>query len=332
MITIIEQKSQKCVGVTSLAILFDYNKEIIDVIKSLNGTIWHKREKYWEAPCNTLKDLIDNLSYLDDVTLRLLEDTRDDELELTIDYKTTPFDYQKDGIKWLLNHKNCLLLDPPGLGKTLQIIYTAEELKKQEDIEHCLILCGINSLKSNWKKEIERHSNLDCVVIGEKINSKGKIVYTSIKERALQLAKPIEQFFVILNVESLRDNTVIDAIRNSKNKFDLIAFDEVHMCLDYMTEIETDQGMLRIGDIVEDKYKCKVKSYNEETGEVEWKNVVDWHRNVTWYNEIVLEIQDDKGKIHTIKCTPDHKIFTTNRGWVEAARLTTNDDIKIDCI
>lgn len=332
MITILEQKADKCVGVTSLAVLFNYNIEIIDIIKSVGESIWHKREKYWEVPCNKLEQLVNNLSYIDDITIRTLDDIRDDELGLTIDYKTKPFDYQEDGIRYLINNRNCLLLDVPGLGKTLQVIYAAEELHKQEGIEHCLILCGINSLKTNWKKEIERHSSLDCVIIGEKVNSKGKVVYSSVKERALQLVKPIEQFFVILNVESLRDNTVIDAIRNSKNKFDLIAFDEVHMCLNYMTEIETDQGMLRIGNIVEDKYKCKVKSYNEETGEVEWKNIVDWHRNVTWYNEIVLEIQDDKGEIHTIKCTPDHKIFTTNRGWVEAARLTTNDDIKIDCI
>ena len=78
------------------------------------------------------------------------------------------------------------------------------------------------------KKEIIKHSTEDCIIIGEKINSKGNISYTSIKERAEQLYQPIKEFFIILNVESLRDSLIIDAIINSKNKFDLILCDEVH--------------------------------------------------------------------------------------------------------
>jgi len=30
-----------------------------------------------------------------------------------------------------------------------------------------------------------------------------------------------------------------------------------------------------------------------------------------------------------LTCTPDHKIYTTNRGYVEANDLTGEDDIKI---
>ena len=84
----------------------------------------------------------------------------------------------------MLNNPNGLLLDCPGLGKTLQTIYAAEEFKAQEDIKHCLIICGINTLKQNLKKEIEKCSKYSCRVIGEKINSKGKISYASTKERA----------------------------------------------------------------------------------------------------------------------------------------------------
>ena len=47
-------------------------------------------------------------------------------------YKTKPFSYQEEGIQFGLNHDKWLLLDPPGLGKTLQLIYLAEELKKRE--------------------------------------------------------------------------------------------------------------------------------------------------------------------------------------------------------
>lgn len=48
------------------------------------------------------------------------------------------------------------------------------------------------------------------------------------KDRAEQLYQPISEFFIILNVESLRDSTVVDAIKNSKNNFDMIVVDEIH--------------------------------------------------------------------------------------------------------
>ena len=172
--------------------------------------------------------MIDQLTFIDDITINILPEKEEKEYKLTLNYKTTPFDYQLYGIKWLLNHPNALLLDPPGLGKTIQTIYLAEELKAQENYEHCLIICGINSLKNNWKKEIKKHSYEDCIIIGEKINRKGKVSYTSIKERAEQLYNKIDEFFVILNIESLRDNLIIDALKNSVNKFDLILVDEIH--------------------------------------------------------------------------------------------------------
>ena len=228
MIYITEIKSFKCPGETSLRVDFEYNQDTISVLKQSDGAIWHKTQKFWEVPANQLAFLIDNLTYIDDMRLGFIEDVQEQSYELTLKYKTTPFDYQYEDIKWLLNNPNCLLLNPPGLGKTLETIYLAEELKSQENYEHCLIICGINSLKNNWKKEIQRHSSEQCIIIGEKINSKGKVSYTSIKDRAEQLYNKINEYFVILNIESLRDNLIVDAIRNSKNNFDLILFDEVH--------------------------------------------------------------------------------------------------------
>lgn len=230
MIYIAEQKSRKTVGKTSLFLCFNYNEDIIQIIKQAGDALWHKDIKQWELPCNKLSFLIENLSLIDDIDLELQEDETTQELELIQDYRTKPFDYQLEGIKWLLNNKNCLLLDEPGLGKTLQVIYFAEELKARENIEHCLIICGVNSLKINWEKEIQKHSKLDCVVIGKQITKRGIIKYASIKERAEQLFNSIKEFFVILNVESLRDNLIVDAIRNSKNDFNVIIIDEIHCC------------------------------------------------------------------------------------------------------
>ena len=228
MINIIEKQSIKSVGKTSLFIYFDYNPKIVEIIKSYNNCIYHKNLKAWESPISNLSSLIDTLTFMDNLSLEFLQEDNELSEEISQKFKTEMFNYQKDGVRWLINHPNSLLLDRPGLGKSLQMIYTAEELKSRNKIDHCLIICGINALKSNWKREIQKHSNLDCVVIGERINSKGRTVYASVKERAEQLYNKINEFFVIINIESIRDNTVVDAIRNSKNNFDMIVLDECH--------------------------------------------------------------------------------------------------------
>ena len=52
----------------------------------------------------------------------------------------------------------------------------------------------------------------------------------SIKERLEQLKNPIDEFFVITNIETLSNDEIIAALKNKKspNKFGLIAVDEAH--------------------------------------------------------------------------------------------------------
>lgn len=68
-------------------------------------------------------------------------------------------------------------------------------------------------------------------MIGEKMKKNGEVSATplSISERVEQLSRPIDEFFVIINVESLRDDRIINALtKSSVNKFGLIAVDEIH--------------------------------------------------------------------------------------------------------
>lgn len=216
-------------GETSLFVTSNYCPELIDIMHQLEVAVWQKKEKVWEAPATSLAQLVRDLSYIDDVEVEILDEPKSvSTRQISLPYKTKPYDYQLDGIQYGLNHDKWLLLDEMGLGKTLQIIYLAEELKAQEGIEHCLIICGINALKSNWKKEIEKHSNESCVVLGEKINSRGRVTYATVAERAQQLKEPIEEFFIITNIETIRDPKVVDAYRKSKNHIDMVVLDEAH--------------------------------------------------------------------------------------------------------
>ena len=45
------------------------------------------------------------------------------------------------------------------------------------------------------------------------------------------------------------------------------------------------------------------------------------------YSGELICIELDNGNI--IKCTPNHKIYTTNRGYIEAKNISENDNILI---
>ena len=139
-----------------------------------------------------------------------------------------PFDHQLEAINFGLSQEKWLLLDSMGLGKTNSIIWLAETLKRRGLIDHCFIICGVNSLKQNWKKEIAKFSTESAVVLGEYTTRTGKIRYRSMEKRAEQLKNPIDEFFIITNLESLRDDRIVEAFKKSSNNFDMIAFDEAH--------------------------------------------------------------------------------------------------------
>lgn len=232
MITIQERQTVKVPGITSLFVSFDFNRAVVDEIKLLDGCVFNAETKEWEMPLTNLAEFMDRVCVHDQITL-LLQQCQDKE---TVNYQlqqypTKPFSYQEEGIQFGLNHDKWLLLDAPGLGKTLQLTYLAQELKERQGLQHCLIICGINTLKTNWKNEIEKHSHLSCRILGQRFTKKGNLVVDGIQERLKQLKEPIEEFFVITNVETLRDDKIVQAIlKNKYNKFDMIVVDEVHKC------------------------------------------------------------------------------------------------------
>lgn len=231
MINIIEKQTSKVPGLTSLFFSFRYNKDLIEDIKTLPCFNYSKKTNEWEIPILYLGELIDILCVYDDIDIRFCNIKQKEDTKYRLSkYKTQPFEYQKEGIQFGLNNDKFLLLDVPGLGKTLQIIYIAEERYKRKEIQHCLVVCGVNSLKVNWEKEINKHSKLSCKILGKKVSSKGNVSYGSIPKRLDELKHKIKEFFVITNLETLRDDKIIKAILKGPNKFDMIVVDEIHTC------------------------------------------------------------------------------------------------------
>lgn len=254
MINIVESKPRKVSGLSSFLITFNYNPVIIDAMKTLPTFYYHKKDYTWEIPCDLLTAALETLTFLDDIKLTLLPDEEESKMihfHLTpteIDsFRVKPFEHQIEGVNFGLdpNRPKWLLLDSMGLGKTIEIIMYAETLKRRGLIDHCMIICGVDSLRQNWKREILKFSNESCMVLGEKISRTGKISYEPIKKRVEVLKNPIQEFFVIVNAATLRSDEFIEAFKKSQNRFGLIAVDEVHR---FATKTSAQGGnLLKLG-------------------------------------------------------------------------------------
>lgn len=231
MIKVEEKPTSKVPGLTSLYVSFDYKQEVVDAIKSIACRDYNKKNQVWEVPLCYCAELLDKLTLYDDVELNILKDKKEEFKEYKISkYKSKPYKYQEEGIEYGLNKDNWLLLDDPGLGKTLSSAILACELKKIRKFKHCLIVCGINNLKTNWVKEIYKHTGLDSIILGQRINSKGRLIIGSVKDRLAQLKKPIKEYFIITNIETLREDSIVKELREGRNKIDMIIVDEIHSC------------------------------------------------------------------------------------------------------
>lgn len=86
----------------------------------------------------------------------------------------------------------------------------------------------------------------------------------------------------------------------------------------------TEEGEKDIKDIVEQKLKVQVLSYNEYTNEREWKNITKWYTP----REVVELIEIDLGDGDVIECTPNHPIWVKDKGYVKAEDLQEGDKLQ----
>lgn len=231
MIVIEERLSDKLPCYTSLFFRLPiYNKELFSALLQSDGSVFLKDSNSFEFPVNKLYYLVSVLIGYDDVDFIPYSEFQFGSRKAVADYKVKPYSYQLDGIEYGLNKDSWLLLDEQGLGKTLQMIYLAEELHKLGEVNHCLIICGVNSLKFNWQQEIKKFSNLTYKVLGEYTTSRGNKRVRSVQERISELKNGIEEFFVITNVETLQQTEFAQQFNKSKSNYGMIVFDEQHHC------------------------------------------------------------------------------------------------------
>ena len=95
-------------------------------------------------------------------------------------------------------------------------------------------------------------------------------------------------------------------------------------CLVGDTKISTDQGDISIFEIIDNGIEnYKVKTYNEKLNKIELEDIIFGEK--TKENTDIIEIEMEDGE--KLQLTPDHKVYTKNRGYVDAAFLNEDDII-----
>jgi hypothetical protein len=159
----------------------------------------------------------------------------------------------------------------------------------------------MNAKTGNWFNDNPQRarSNNSAVIVRNKVT----------REQFAKIMESIKQFgepgFFFVDDEDITTNPCVTA--------------------DTMVTIKEDDNIINvpITDLVGSKTLPLAKSMNLETGAIEWKKILWADKTRDSAAIFTLELEDGK----SITCTPDHKIYTSNRGYVEAKDLTNTDAV-----
>lgn len=311
------RKSEMLLGEKSAFLRFSYDPELISLIKQYPKRCWNGETKCWEITLDELEQLsAEHKEYEFDIETILYNEKIPSDFE----FICQPLEHQKKAIEFGLNHPSFLNGDQPGLGKTYESLMVSEIRRQKEHLNHCLILCGVNSLKRNWKREVERFTNQDAFIIGERLNKSGRIKITGSKEKIEDLQNVDNlPYYLILNMESLRNEAIVTLLSDlCVEKINMIVFDECHKCKG-QTSIQ-GKNLLRLNS----KYKIGLSGTPIISSPLDIYNFMRWigveqrdpyhflhHFQV--YKEVKRKdsngkyIKDSNGKIKTINIPIGYK-------------------------
>lgn len=115
-----------------------------DLIKS-TGAKWDPDDRVWyhyfdRLTLEIVRDMLQNVSVIFDPKLQTILESREQHRnELVANLKYPLYDYQKEGVKFLLDRERAILGDDVGLGKTIQAICSVLTLNKTAGVKRCLV-------------------------------------------------------------------------------------------------------------------------------------------------------------------------------------------------
>ena len=245
------RKSEKCNGDYSLFITFPYNTDLINYFRQFNLRWYHTDTKEWELASKYLDEVmlyLKSMRITCEIFNKELLNQKKEVISIPTNYKfkTKPFEHQLEALNFGLNKDKWLLGDTMGLGKTKVAIDLACIKKQTNGYKHCLIVCGVNGLKWNWLNEINTHSYEKGYILGQ-ANKNGKLVIGTTEDKYNDIANLAknEAYFIITNIETMRNEKCATALRKqcSKGEISMIVLDEAHVCKN--TTSQQGKGMLK---------------------------------------------------------------------------------------
>ena len=151
-------------------------------------------------------------------------------------WKTTPYEHQKQFLRYSQKHAQMLLLDEPGLGKTKQSLDLIANRIRAGQIKKALIIVGVSSLQYNWLNEVKKHTDLIGYILGTRASGKSgirtKIGSGKDKVDDVLRLKKMNAQIIITNIESLRNDNIVNALLDQVKDgiIGMTVVDEVHKC------------------------------------------------------------------------------------------------------
>lgn len=218
-------------------ISFRYDPSTVAKVKELAQRRYLPEERAWEIPDYELPNLIEKvgLSNIDAdeaitgaLKTKEVEDRRAATQErlngikpvVDFAFTTEPLPHQIEAFNFGLQKDMILIGDEQGLGKTKESIDIC--VARKHELVKTLIVCGVNSVKYNWEKEIQIHSKeSSCMIDGKTMDLRASQLYEWYKS---------PHYFGIINIESLRkeqiQDTLYDGIR--EGYIGAVIVDEIH--------------------------------------------------------------------------------------------------------
>ena len=242
-----------------IRVTFPFSPEALEKVKQFSIRNWNQDIKCWEISLRIAHEIPSVLGV--EIPQKIK-----DEYNRIYTYKPIvfnpsllrpeiiPYPFQRVGIEFLSSHKNALLSDEVGLGKTLQAISSALHL----NCKKVLVVCPA-SVKRQWSREIQKFTTKTCQVIDG-----------TLKQREQQYRQ--DCMFFIVNYELiLKDLPALNSIT-----WDMIIADEVSRIKNFKSK--TKSAILQI----KTNYKLGLSATPVEN------SVQELHSIMSWINPDVL--------------------------------------------
>lgn len=295
-----------------IVVKFPFSDEIRNKVKSLSGVRPDKKTWEWIVPahlasdlltmfpgCQAEQEVIDQAEKLG----RLIKQARAEDSDFDVPLKTGKLrNFQKAGVEFCeLSGGQCIIGDDMGLGKT---VTSLAYLELHPELRPAILVVP-SSVKFNWSIEADRFMTKNCsthIISGEKVSD-----------------LPASDLYII-NYDILQHWT--DELIKVDAK--VIVCDEAHRCFAYNTEVLTDEGWVKIGDIVNSNKNYYVLSCDLSSGVLKYKQIIN--RFTLAHPQRMARVIHDDGEF---TCTPEHKIFTEEYGYVKAKDLQGGTHLRV---